>query len=86
MHGVRPGSLDSMLLVENGMLFRKSTAALRIARMLRFPWSLGYSLIVVPQFLRDALYDFVGRRRYRWFGTRQFCSVAEDGTEHRFLG
>lgn len=86
MHGVSPGDLDSVLLLEDGMLFRKSTAALRIARMLRFPWWLGYSFIVVPRFLRDAVYDFIGRRRYRWFGMREHCLVSQPGAEQRFLG
>jgi predicted DCC family thiol-disulfide oxidoreductase YuxK len=84
-HGVMPGALESMLLVENGMLYRKSTAALRIARLLRFPWWLGYGLIVIPRFLRDAVYDFVGRRRYRWFGTRDYCLVSQPGYERRFI-
>jgi predicted DCC family thiol-disulfide oxidoreductase YuxK len=84
-HGVTPGALESMLLVENGVLYRKSTAALRIARLLRFPWWLGYGLIVVPRFLRDAVYDFVGRHRYRWFGTREYCLVSRPGYERRFI-
>jgi len=84
-HGVAAGSLESMLLVENGVLYRKSTAALRIARLLRFPWWLGYGLVVVPRFLRDAVYDFVGQRRYRWFGTREYCLVSQRGYERRFL-
>jgi predicted DCC family thiol-disulfide oxidoreductase YuxK len=84
-YGVTPGSLESMLLVEQGKLFRKSTAALRIARLLRFPWWLGYGFIVVPRRLRDAAYDFIARHRYGWFGTREHCLVSQPGTEHRFL-
>ena len=84
-HGVTPGSLDSMLLVANGSLFRKSTAALKIARLLRFPWWLAYWLILVPRFVRDPIYDFIGRRRYRWFGMRPECVISHPGAEHRFL-
>ena len=84
-HGVDPQALDSMLLLEHGRLYRRSTAALRIARGLRPPWPLAYALIAVPAFLRDALYDFVGRRRYRWFGKREHCAVSEPAAADRFL-
>ena len=58
----------SLVLCDEGRTFTRSTAALRIARRLRFPWSLAYALIAVPAPIRDAFYDFVATRRYRWFG------------------
>ena len=61
---------DTLVLVEEGRTFTRSTAALRIARRLRFPWPLAYALIIVPTPIRDALYDFVARHRYQWFGRK----------------
>lgn len=84
-HGVDPLALDSMLLLEGGRLHRRSTAALRIARHLHSPWRLAFAFIVVPAFVRDAVYDFVGRRRYRWFGRRELCAVPVAGAEDRFI-
>ena len=84
-HRVESLALESMLLLEDGRLYRKSTAALRIARRLRFPWPLGYVFMLVPAAVRDAGYDFIGRRRYRWFGRRDYCLVSEPGAEDRFL-
>ena len=55
----------SIELVEGGRTFTKSTAALRIARRLRFPWPLAYGLILVPRFIRDAVYDFIASRRHQ---------------------
>jgi predicted DCC family thiol-disulfide oxidoreductase YuxK len=76
---------DSIVLVEDGVVYVRSAAALRIARRLGFPWVLGYALMIVPRPLRDAIYDLVARRRYGWFGRRETCMVAGPGVRDRFL-
>lgn len=76
---------DSVVLYENGELYYKSTAALRIARFLRFPWSLLYLFAVVPRPLRDWIYDLVAQRRYRWFGRRDLCHIALPEESVRFM-
>ena len=65
----------SFVLVEGDRVFRQSTAALRIARGLGFPWRLAYALIAVPRPLRDWAYDVVARHRYQWFGRRDACMM-----------
>ena len=87
VEGLRfPGPLpDSIVLVEDGHAYVKSTAALRIARRLRAPWPLAYGLIVVPRAWRDRLYDLVARRRYRWFGRRDTCMVPTPELRSRFI-
>jgi len=77
--------LDSVVLLENGRLFSKSTAALRIARHLRGGWSLFYVFILVPAFIRDAIYQFVSRRRYRWFGKSEACLLPGPEYRDRFI-
>lgn len=84
-HGVDPEALDAMVLIENGRVYRKSGAALRVARRLRFPWPLLYAFIVVPPLIRDPVYDFIGRRRYRWFGRKEECWVPDASLRGRFL-
>jgi predicted DCC family thiol-disulfide oxidoreductase YuxK len=76
---------DSMVLIEHRRMYTRSTAALRIARRLRFPWPLLYAFIVVPRPLRDILYDFIARHRYRWFGKRDTCMVPRPELRSRFL-
>ena len=76
---------DSIVLVEGGRAFLRSTAALRIARGLRFPWRLAYVLVLIPRPLRDSLYDLVARYRYRWFGRRSHCMVPTPRLRERFL-
>lgn len=76
---------DSVVLLENGQLHTRSTAALKIARKLDGLWFLMYGFIVVPAPLRDVVYDFIARNRYQWFGRRTDCILPEPGMKERFL-
>jgi predicted DCC family thiol-disulfide oxidoreductase YuxK len=81
-HGPRP---DSVALVAAGRVRWKSSAALAIARGLRWPWPLLAVFVVVPRPLRDVVYDFVARRRLRWFGKQEACMVPTKELRARFL-
>jgi len=63
----------------------RSEAALRIAARLGAPWSWLVMLRVLPRAWRDAVYDFVAARRYRWFGTVEACELPDAGWRERFL-
>lgn len=76
---------DSILLLQGGAVFLRSSAALRIAKLLRFPWPLLAVFLLVPRPLRDFVYDFIARRRHRWFGRRESCMVPAPGVRDRFL-
>ncbi len=76
---------DSVLLVEDGRIYTQSTAALRVARGLGFPWNLSYGFLIVPKPLRDAVYDWVASNRYEWFGKRAVCMVPTPDLRARFL-
>ncbi len=82
-HGLDPTKLDTLILVEGGKVYRKSTAALRIAGLVDGPWRLLYALAVVPRPLRDAAYDWFARHRYRWFGRRGGCVYPRPGHRER---
>ncbi|MDQ7039477.1 MAG: thiol-disulfide oxidoreductase DCC family protein [Rhodothermus sp.] len=83
--GLQPDYMDSIVLIENDRCYRDSTAALRILRRLKGPWPLLYGLIVVPRPLRDAVYRWIARNRYRWFGRREQCRVPTPDLLARFL-
>jgi predicted DCC family thiol-disulfide oxidoreductase YuxK len=83
--GVTPPLPDTIILIEDGALYWRSDAPLRIARRLVFPWPLAYGLIVVPRFIRDRVYAFIAARRYRWFGRRDVCLVPTPELRERFL-
>ena len=81
-----PDELSSVLLIEDGRLYSKARAGLRIARRLDGAWPLFYYLFFwVPGFIADPVYDFVGNRRYRWFGRKEACWVPTDDLRARFL-
>lgn len=75
----------SIILVEGSRAYVKSTAALRIARHLGGVYRALYALVLVPRFIRDAVYDFVARNRYGWFGKRDACMVPTPELRDRFL-
>ncbi len=83
--GLDPNELDTLALVEGARVYRKSGAALRVLRRLRWPWPILFGLIAVPPFIRDFVYDFFARRRYRWFGRKDQCMVPSPELRDRFL-
>jgi predicted DCC family thiol-disulfide oxidoreductase YuxK len=76
-YGYHVPDLDSVVLVADGRAYRSSRAILEVLRRLDPPWSMLYCLVVIPRPLADAVYDFIGARRYRWFGTTTFCATGE---------
>ena len=84
-HGLADAAAHGVVLLERGRAYVGSSAALRIARGLRPPWSLLGLLLVVPRPLRDAVYGFVARNRYRWFGQADSCRLPTPELRQRFL-
>lgn len=82
---VDPAYLDSLVLVEKGKIYFRSTAALRIAKGLGGLWSLLYIFIILPTFLRDPVYDWIGKNRYRWFGKKSTCRMPTAEERKKFL-
>jgi predicted DCC family thiol-disulfide oxidoreductase YuxK len=78
-------NFDSVLLLENGRLFSHSTAALRIAKRLSFPYPLFYALMLFPRFFRDWVYLHIAKRRYNWFGKQEACMIPTPELRSRFL-
>ena len=83
--GGNPADIETILLLEDGRLYDRSSAALRIARRLGFPLPLFSALLVVPAPLRDLVYRWIARNRYRWFGRTDACMVPTDELRSRFL-
>ena len=76
---------DSVVLYRKDRVYLRSGAALRIAMSLRFPLPLLATFLVVPPFIRNAVYDWIARNRYRWFGRRETCFLPNDDLRKRFL-
>ena len=82
-----PGDVDptTILLEEEGTVFQRSTAALRIITALGGIWRLAGLLRLVPRFIRDAVYDWIARNRYGWFGKRDSCRLPSPEERAVFL-
>ncbi|MED6217231.1 hypothetical protein PIB30_015793 [Stylosanthes scabra] len=55
-----------------------STAALQVLSYLPLPYSALSTLWVIPTPIRDAVYDYVAKKRYAWFGKAEDCLVLQE--------
>jgi predicted DCC family thiol-disulfide oxidoreductase YuxK len=79
-------NFNSFVFVENGKLYQRSTGALRVTRYLGGLWPLLYYMfIIVPPFIRNAVYNLVARNRYKWFGEKNECWLPTPDLKKRFL-
>lgn len=78
-------TVDSVVVLHKDGAWVKSTAALEVARYVGGGWALSAAAYVVPRFLRDAVYDFVARNRYGWFGKFDACPIPSAEQRQRFL-
>ncbi len=83
--GETRASTRSIILIEDGQLYRKSTAVLRIARRLSPPWSLAALFLAVPRPLRDAAYDVVAAVRHRLAGRSNACEIPPPEIRERLI-
>ncbi|KIY23394.1 MULTISPECIES: thiol-disulfide oxidoreductase DCC family protein [Mesobacillus] len=80
-----PEDVDSMIVIEDGRVFYKSEAALRISRQLKSPWWLLYGFILIPAPIRNIGYDFIAKNRLKWFGQKERCMLPPENFRRRFL-
>jgi predicted DCC family thiol-disulfide oxidoreductase YuxK len=84
MEELLDGDLNSFVLIANGKPGLRSDAWLSICGQLDGWPSLLRVFRVVPRFIRDAVYDFIGRRRYQWFGKKSECMIPAPDIQQRF--
>jgi predicted DCC family thiol-disulfide oxidoreductase YuxK len=76
---------NSVILIQDNKLYKRSTAILRIAKRLGGAYLLLYGFIIVPRFLRDAVYNFIARNRYKWFGKKDSCMIPTEEVKRKFM-
>jgi predicted DCC family thiol-disulfide oxidoreductase YuxK len=84
-HHLPTQEFDSVIYIRNGRYYKKSSAALYILRDLGGFWQIFFPLILVPPFLRNAIYSLIARNRYRWFGRQESCMLPTPELKSRFL-
>lgn len=77
---------DSIILYnEKKGISYKSTAALKIATKLGFPQNVLGVFLIVPVFIRNLVYDFIARNRYKWYGKKDACMIPTSELKSKFL-
>lgn len=84
-HGLNPDDPLSMLLVDGDAARSDTDAIIAVLTGLGGAWRLVGALRVVPRVLRDPLYRWIARNRYRWFGRREQCLLPDMADRDRFL-
>lgn len=85
-HGLDPQQPTSVLLIDHAVAYTESAAMLRVLASFGGGWRvLGGCLRIIPRGLRDPLYRWVARHRYRWFGRRDTCYLPSEQDAARFL-
>ncbi len=82
--GIDTKAKESFVLLEDGKVYQKSGAALRVAKNLSGFWPMLYGFLLVPSFIRNGVYNFVAKNRYKWFGKQESCWVPTAELKSRF--
>lgn len=78
--------MDSILLYSpNNGISSKSTAALKIAIHLGFPRNLMAVFLIIPAFIRNWVYDYIAKNRYKWYGKKEECMIPTPELKAKFL-
>ena len=75
---------DSFIFLKKGKLLTRSSAALEVAKMLK-GWSWLYGFVIVPRFIRDAVYKLIANNRYKMFGKQDSCRLPTPELKSRFI-
>ncbi|RXG13399.1 putative DCC family thiol-disulfide oxidoreductase YuxK [Leeuwenhoekiella aestuarii] len=84
-HQINSAETDSIVLIDGDRVSVKSSAALRIAKYLNKGYPLLFGFMIVPKFIRNAVYDYIARNRYQWFGKKESCMIPTPELKSRFL-
>lgn len=84
-YNLQQPALKSIVLIQDQQAYTQSTAVLKIAKQLNSLWSFGYYCIIIPPFIRNAIYSFIANHRYQWFGKQKECMMPTKELRSRFL-
>ncbi|MEL3974248.1 thiol-disulfide oxidoreductase DCC family protein [Rossellomorea oryzaecorticis] len=78
-------TIDSIVFIKDGKVYLESTAALKIASRLKWPWRILGILLGIPKPVRDRLYKWIAKNRYKWFGRNESCMLPTKENRDRFI-
>ncbi len=84
-HHLDAENFNSMIYIENEKFYTKSSAPLKIMKHLDGIISWSSFFIIVPKPIRDVVYSFIAKNRYRWFGKNESCWLPTPELKAKFL-
>jgi predicted DCC family thiol-disulfide oxidoreductase YuxK len=84
-HKLPENDISTVVLIENDKAYTKSTAALQSINKIKRPWKYISYLLIIPQFIRDPIYDVIAKNRYHMFGQNTKCRIMTDDIKHKFI-
>ncbi|MEP6596520.1 MAG: thiol-disulfide oxidoreductase DCC family protein [Ginsengibacter sp.] len=84
-HQLPTSDMKSFIFIENEIVYNRSTAALKVCKYLNSLWPLMYGFIIIPAFIRDSIYDWFAKNRYKWFGQKNECMIPAPELQAKFL-
>ncbi len=84
-YNCKKNTMDSILLIEGGKVYEKSSAVLKICPHLKWPWRMFSVAAYLPVSFRDKLYEFIAKNRYQWFGKKDSCIMMIPSYKNRFI-
>ena len=77
--------LDTVILVYKGISYTHSDVALKCMSILGGLWPVLSILFIVPKMVRDGIYNFIARNRYKWFGKKEACMIPDESIKELFI-
>ena len=84
-HQIDTSKTDSIILIDGDKAYVKSTAALKVARHLGGAYPLLYGFMIIPNFIRNWVYDYIAKNRYKWYGKKESCMIPTPALKSKFL-
>jgi len=77
--------MNSIILIIGGKAYSKSTAVLFISKNLSGLYPLFFCFIIIPRIIRDMIYDYIAKNRYKWFGKKEVCMIPTQELKSKFI-
>lgn len=84
-YNIDPKVTDSLVLIHNNKAYIKSSAALKATAYMKGLYPLLQAFLIIPAFIRNSVYDFIARNRYKWYGKSESCMIPDPSLTQRFI-
>ncbi len=84
-NNIPANGFNSFILIDNGKVYKSSTAGLRLYNKLPWYWKWTQIFWIVPKFIRDGVYNVIAKNRYKWFGKKEECMIPNEDVKNRFI-